>query len=498
MRSTFKVLFYLKRDKAKKDGSVPLFCRITVDGKEARFGMKCDVHPKYWDVKTNKATGRTTEAAKANTLMDETKVAIYKVYRDLQERDNYVTAEKVKNVFLGFEQKSQTLLALFDSHNEEKEKQVGVTIGKETYRRYDITRRYVADFLRHKYNLTDIPVKDVNLQFIADFELYLLTQYDIVKNYVNSLLKTLKHILKLAISKEWISRNPFNEYKFVAEKTERGYLIQSEIEALIAGQFKSITEEKVRDVFIFCAFTGLSYIDVKNLKQEHIRTSIDGKLWIIGRRQKTNTEYKIPLLNIPQAILEKYKNKTGNDFLLPVYCLANYNRRLKSVAKQCGISKKTTSHLARHTFATLALTKGVSIESVSKMLGHANIGITQVYAQITDKKIGSEMNVFSGSVKEIDTKFQSAVLAEIKIEDALKSLKISSGKTSDAIWKTMTEKVWYKMTNIERQSFVSEIENKETKPKTISEFYVVLIDYFLENLNSQSEIESDTKLVVNY
>ena len=158
MRSTFKVLFFLKRDKQKSNGMIPLFCRITVDGQEARFGMKCDMNPKYWDVKTGRATGRTAEAAKANTLVDNTKAAIYKIYRELQERDNYVTAEKVKNAFLGFEQKHQTLLELFDSHNEERKQQIGVNLHKSTYHKYTSTRQRLADFMMCKFNLTDICV----------------------------------------------------------------------------------------------------------------------------------------------------------------------------------------------------------------------------------------------------------------------------------------------------------------------------------------------------
>ncbi|MDR2065673.1 MAG: hypothetical protein LBP85_08220 [Prevotellaceae bacterium] len=128
MRSTFKILFFLKRDKKKANGLIPLFCRITVDGQEVRFGMKCDVNPKYWDVKTGKATGRTVEAININVLVDSTKATIYRIYRELQERDHYVTAERVRNVFLGAETKQQTLLELFDRHNRERGLQVGVNI----------------------------------------------------------------------------------------------------------------------------------------------------------------------------------------------------------------------------------------------------------------------------------------------------------------------------------------------------------------------------------
>jgi site-specific recombinase XerD len=404
-RSTFRVLFFLKRDKQKINGRVPLYCRITVDGEEARFGMKCDVNPTIWDVKTAKATGRTAEASKINSLVDTTKAAIYKIYREMQERENYVTAEKIKNIFLGIEQKKQTLLELFDCHNQERKQQIGINLTKSTFYNYSSTRQLIADFLNCKYNRHDIAVKEVNKQFIADFETYLIVRHNYSKNTVVAKLKKFRHIIEVALNKEWIYKNPFKEYKLQWQKTDRGYLTQSEIENLMSFRFEKDSRlERTRDIFIFCVFTGLSYIDVTHLTYENIQTSVDEKLWIKGKRQKTDIEYNIPLLNIAQMIIEKYRGKTDRNLVLPVYNIRNYNKRLKEIAKLCGINKHITSHVARHTFATLALTKGVSIESVSKMLGHSNIRTTQIYAKITNKKIGNEMNQFAEKINEIETK----------------------------------------------------------------------------------------------
>jgi len=502
MRSTFKVLFYLKRDKQKSNGMIPLFCRITVDGQEVRFGMKCDVNPKCWDLKTGKATGRTAEASKVNSLVDNTKAAIYKVYRELQERDNYVTAEKIKNVFLGIEQKHQTLLELFDSHNMERKELIGINVTKSTVERYNTTRRNLSGFILYKYNLNDIPVKEVNRQFIGDFETYLMTQNNYSKNYIVSMLKKLRHIIELALNREWIHHNPFKDFKLQWQKTDRGYLTQTEIETLMGAQFEDQRLEQARDIFVFCVFTGLAYTDVKHLSEENIQSSIDGKMWIKGKRRKTDTEYNIPLLNIPKTILDKYSGKSKHGAALPVFSILWYNNLLKEIAIQCNITKNITSHLARHTFATLTLTKGVSIESVSKMLGHTSIKTTQIYARITDRKIGNEMNVFAGSVKKLDVKFQAATVEEIKISDVFLSLKIRTGKASDNLWETLVDRIWCKMTNAERQSFMSGLKNKEDNPKTLRDFYIVLIDCFLENLNSQGDSEiasgnTDTKQTVN-
>ena len=483
MRSTFKVLFFLKRDKQKANGMIPLFCRITVDGQEARFGMKCEVNPKFWDVKASKATGRTAEANKINSLIDTTKSAIYKIYRETQERENYVTAEKIKNIFLGIEQKHQTLLELFDYHNRERKSMIGVDICQAVYDSYGTIRRQVADFLLYKYNLHDISIKEIDNQFLCDFEAYLLLQHGYARNSLVTILKKLRHIFELAVNKGWIYKNPFKEYNLQWQKVDRGYLTQEEIDCLIDFQFEEKSLEKARDIFIFCTFTGLSYTDVKHLTHDNIQSSFDGKLWIKGYRKKTDVEYNIPLLNIPKMILEKYRGTTKDNLVLPVYHSINYNKLLKKVATVCGIAKNMSSHLARHTFATLTLTKGVSIESVSKMLGHTNISTTQIYAKVTNKKVGNEMNVFAGNVKRWDAKLQlSTIQEEVKIENVYQSLKIPTGRAADIFWEQLTEKVWLNCSNIDKQAFVSELESMENKPNTLRDFYVLLIDFFLNSI----------------
>jgi integrase len=420
----------------------------------------------------------------------------------MQERDNYVSAEKVKNSFLGFDQKQQTILELFDLHENEQKQQIGLNISEGTLKKYRLARRHIAEFLVFKFNLTDIPVKEINKQFISDFETYLFSSQQFSKNYIITLLKTFRHILEVGIHKEWIFRNPFQDIKLRWQKVDRGFLTQSEIETLIEFHFEDHKLERTRDIFIFCAFTGLSYSDVKRLTHDNIQSFTDGNMWIKGKRKKTDTDYIIPLLNIPKMILEKYKGKTAEGYLLPVVHLVWYNRLLIKIGKLCGIKKHISSHLARHSFATLTLNNGVSIESVSKMLGHTNIATTQIYAKITDKKVGNEMNIFAGNVKRMDATYQLTKVEEIKIEDKLQSLKIHTGKSSDTVWKTLTVNVWNKMSLVERQSFVSQIESLENKPKTICDFHVSLMGFFLENLNIRNEIEPssnlDTGFAVNF
>ena len=404
-RSTFKVLFYLKRDKVKKDGSVPLFCRITVDGKEIRFGMKRHISPKFWDVKAGKATGRSDEAAEINTLIDNTKSAIYKVYRELQERDNSVSAEKVRNAFLGIDVGKNTLLTLFDEQNKKKKELIGKTLAASTYDKFRITRDHLAEFLITKCNLTDIPLKEINHDFICKFEHFMLATRQCSENTTAKYMQFFKHIIIVAMKSELIYKNPFAEYSIHVKKTDRGFLTQEEVEILMKMKFNTKRLERVRDVFIFCCFTGLSYIDVKNLTADNIRKSFDGKLWFIGKRGKTDITYQVPVLEIPQRIIDKYNGTLTDGRLLPVINNQNNNAYLKEIGELCQFTKKLSFHLSRHTFATLTLTKGVSIESVSKMLGHTNIATTQIYARVLAEKIGDEMGLFAGNISKMGKTF---------------------------------------------------------------------------------------------
>jgi len=398
MRSTFRVLFYLKRDKQKANGMIPLFCRITVDGQEVRFGMKCDVNPKFWDVKAGKASGRTTEATRVNALI--------KIYRDLQERDNYVTSEKVRNLFLGTETKQQTLLELCDRHNRERKPLIGVSICAWHYGSYCRTRNHLADFLCRWYSVSDIPVREVDHKFICNFEAYLTVNYRYAHNTLTHYLQNLRHIILLAIDADYISKNPFVNFRLQIKSPDRAFLTEDEVEHLMTFKLNDEKLEQARDIFVFCCFTGLSYSDIFYLTKENIQLSFGDKLWIKGRRQKTGTEYSIPLLKIPEMILEKYRKRQEGSQVFPVGQLYAYNNLLKRIAVICGIDKPIRSHVARHTFATtIALTKGVPIETVSNMLGHKNLKTTQIYAKVINSKISNDMELLAEKLRGMGTKY---------------------------------------------------------------------------------------------
>lgn len=407
MKSTFRILFYVKRDKQKSDGTLPIMCRITIDGQPSRFNTKMSINPKIWDAKTAVAIGKSYEAIEVNALLNEIKTSIHNVYHDLQTKENNVNAERVKNIFLGIEVKHQTVLELFQRHNDDIAKLVGISKSKETLQKYQVAFKRMADFIKEYYNVSDISLKEVNHMFLHNFEIYLMTSCNCKENTTAKFLQRFRTIIIMAKNNGWIQIDPFTNFKIKFKKTDRGYLTQQEIDIIMRKKFASERLERVRDIFIFSCYTGLAYIDVKNLRQANIRTSFDDGLWVMGKREKTGVNYNVPLLDVPKQIIDKYSDTLPDNKVLPIMSNQKMNEYLKEIGTVCGIDKNLSYHLARHTFATLTLTKGVSIESVSKMLGHTNIKTTQIYARITDVKVSNDMASFAEKMEKKKIKFQS-------------------------------------------------------------------------------------------
>jgi site-specific recombinase XerD len=259
--------------------------------------------------------------------------------------------------------------------------------------------------MQEKYRVTDMSIREITPAFIEQFYLYIRKNVGCAHNTAMKFIQRFRTIVNFAKSTGLVVPDPFVNYKFRFERTDRGYLTQEEIERIMDKKFSTKRLEQVKDIFVFSCFCGLAYIDVKNLRKNNIRTSFDGSLWIMGKREKTGVCFNIPLLDIPQMILDKYKGKLPHGHVLPVLSNQKTNSYLKEIGDVCGIDKNLTFHLARHTFATFTLSKGVSIESVSKMLGHTNIRTTQIYARITDSKISDDMALFAGKVKGMERKY---------------------------------------------------------------------------------------------
>ena len=403
MRSTFKVLFYLKRNNPKPDGTVPVMGRITIDGTISQFSCKMTVPPNLWDTKAGRLTGKSTLAVKTNLALDKIRVDINRHYQEVMQTDGFVTADKVKNAYLGLGVKQDTFLALFANHNQEFSRKVGYNRSKASYQNYCTIYKHMESYIRHEYKRDDVYLKELNLAFFNSFEHYLRTERNCCTNTIWNYMIGVKHIVAIARNSGQITINPFAGYLIKPEPTNRGFLTKEELNSLVNAEMKNAQYELVRDLFVFSVFTGLSYSDVKNLTKDHLKTSFDGHLWIITRRQKTNTDSSIRLLEVPKRIIEKYKGYTRDNRLFPVPGNGTCNTILKKIGKQCGIKTKLTYHVSRHTMATtITLSQGVPIETVSKMLGHTNIKTTQIYAKITKEKISQDMEILSHKLESLE------------------------------------------------------------------------------------------------
>ena len=404
MKSTFSTIFYLKRQAARKDGTVPVMGRITVDGTQTQFSCKITIDPKVWDTKSGRAIGRSAAAIEANRMLDNMRVSINKHYREIMDRDNYVTAEKVKNAFLGLEHRCHTLMQVFKQHNEDYKKQYEAGLkSKSSYMKYVNVYQHLEDFLYQRYHIKDIALKELTPAFITDFDMFLRTEKHCCNNTVWIYTCPLRTMVSIAINNEWLSRDPFRDYEVKKEQTTRYFLTKDEIRQLMDGKLKNAKQELYRDLFVFCIFTGLSFSDMRNLSEENIRTYFDEHLWISINRQKTGVQSNIRLLDIPKKILEKYRGlrEDGKIFSVPHYMTCLYG--IRAVAKRCGITKHLTWHMSRHTMATeICLTNGVPIETVSSILGHKNITTTQIYAKITKEKLNQDMENLSTRLGNIE------------------------------------------------------------------------------------------------
>lgn len=402
-KSTFKVLFLIRRNQVNKDGKCAIMIKVTVDGEYERINSTLTIEPELWDASASKAIGRSSKIAEFNKRIEDMRHVLKEHYYDILNRHGYVTAEMVKNAFTGVTAKEESLVPLYKQHLEDTKKLIGLSKANPTYQKYERMYRRVVEFMKKKYNITDIPLREIKYQFIVDLEFFLRTEYGYSQNTTYKCMKFFKQVINKAIRAGLITVDPFNGYKISIERVDRGYLTEDELCKMMQKEFASKRLEQVRDIFIFACFTGLAYIDFANLRVDNIQKMFDGRLWIVTHRQKTNTKVMVPLLPPALKILDKYEGYYTDGQLMPIITNQKLNCYLKEIADICGIEKNLTFHLARHTFATtMTLGRGVPIESVSKMLGHTNIQTTQIYARITADKIGKDMDILSRNLGNLD------------------------------------------------------------------------------------------------
>ena len=396
MRSTFKVLFYVNGSK-EKNGIVPIMGRVTINGSVAQFSCKCSIPKELWDAKGNRAKGKSKEARDINLSLDNIKAQIIKHYQRLSDREAFVTADMVRNAYQGIGTEYETLLGAFDKDNESFKKRIGVDRALSSYQVRVRARNHLASFIRKNYKRNDMSMLELTPDFIKEYEIYLSTDAGLHNGSVWSNCMWLKTIVAKAHYNGLTPRNPFAQYRVNQNIKDRAYLTEDEIKAVMTHEFADGRLAYIRDLFVFASFTALSFVDIKELTTDDI-VDVNGEKWILSKRHKTKVPFQVKLLDIPLQIIRRYEPFQENKSIFPDLNYWSICKPLKRMIRECGIEKPISFHCSRHGFATLALSKGMPIESVSKILGHTNIVTTQKYAKVTTEKIDRDLTVLGNQL----------------------------------------------------------------------------------------------------
>jgi len=394
--NTFGVQFISRTNKAK-NGLLPIYARISVDGRRVEVSLKRFIHPDNWNDAKGSAKGKSEEIRNLNTYLEQIRSRLTECYQELTVKKKLVTAVAVKNLFCGFEEKEHSLITLFDYHNVEMK----TTLEWGTLKNYFTTRRYVEEYLKAHLKTSDVFLSQLNYRFLTEFERFMKAyvpkdqKLPCGQNTIMKHIERLRKVVNMAIKNDWLDRDPFQKFQPSFIKSNRQFLSADELAAIEQKEFKILRLQHAKDMFVFSCYTGLAYIDVYELTSQNLSLGIDGEYWINTCRHKTDIPVRVPLLPPAMAIVEKYKNNPRvleSGRLLPVYANQLLNNYLKEIADFCGIEKPLSFHIARHTFATtVTLTNGVPIETVSKLLGHTSIKTTQIYAKVIEQKVSDDM-----------------------------------------------------------------------------------------------------------
>lgn len=394
-RNTLSVLFIIKKAKLLKNGEAPICMRITVNKRVAEVMIKRSIPVDLWNQKKECSKGKDRVATELNHYINTVRAKVLQIHRELEIDNKPITADTIKNCFYGRDKVQRSLLEVYAEHNEKCRALIGKEYTESTITKFDTSINRLKEYIRTFYHRDDIMLAELDGQFIRDFDFWLKTKKHCQNNSALKHLKNLKKVVRIALANDWIKKDPFYGIHFKQEEVNVEFLSREELDILMNKEFTIKRLEQVRDIFVFCCFTALAFVDVQQLSREHLIKDNNGALWIRKARQKTNQMCNIPVLSIPQRILRKYEDNAEcikKGVLLPVISNQRMNAYLKEIADLCGIAKRLTTHVARHTAATVVfLANDVSMENVSKILGHSNIRMTQHYARVLDSSIMRDM-----------------------------------------------------------------------------------------------------------
>ena len=406
MKTEMKVLLYLKRNGQNEQGLCPLMGRISIKGRynsTAQFSCKVKINPKLWNATSQRCTGKSKLAIGTNREIEKMLLLIRYRFDELVEDDRKFTAEDLKNAFQGIASVQMTLLRLFRIHNEDFALRVGVNRAVSSYYQYTLCYRRLEEFIKTEKHVSDIPLKQLDMNFIEDYDLYLKRERKYNPATKIGHLKALNKLMNMAVCRGLIPSNPFKGFKTQKPEQKKRYLELDELKKIMTVELEKPNCILTRDLFVFSAFTGICYCDLCNLKESNLVQMADGTCWINTHRQKTGTPENVRLMDIPLSIIMKYKGMASDGKLFPMPCDGSIRIHLRRIAEKCGFDFYFSFHQARHTFGTtICLGNGIPIETVSKIMGHRNINMTQHYAKVTEKKIADDV---SGLGPCLDSKY---------------------------------------------------------------------------------------------
>lgn len=424
MRSTFKILFYINRQKTKADGRTAILCRITIDGKSSAITTGEECKPSEWNTKQGLTTDRKT-----NQRLHEFRELVEKTYQDILTRDGVVSAEFIKNYLQGIDTNPTALLAMSRAELQAVKESIGRSRAEGTYLNLSHSDRNLREFVKDK-GLQDISISTITEDLFEEYRFF-LKKRGLKGTTINNYLCWLSRLMFRAVSQRIIRYNPFEHAKYEKEEKKIRFLQKSEVAKLATMKMNDSEAELARLMFVFSCFTGLAIADMEHLLYKHIQTAADGRKYIRKERQKTKVEFIVPLHPIAEAIINHCRKKQENNeerqtvkeksetLIFPRECSRSViDTKLSIVGKACGIRERLSYHMARHTFGTMSLSTGIPIESIAKMMGHASISSTQIYAQVTDKKISEDMDrlIAKQTVKGKETEERGACeLSEVSI-----------------------------------------------------------------------------------
>lgn len=397
MKAKITVHIYAKTSKANKNGQLPIYFRLTVNGERFEFSTKKFIEKSKWSSEQSKMKGNSEEARSLNNYLDLIKSKVFDIQMELLHKNEELSLENFKSRLTGTHERERMIIPIYQSHNDKIKDLIGNGYAYGTLERFKISLKHLQEFIFWKYNVRDMSINKIDYAFVTEFEFYLRSVKKCNNNTAVKYVRNFRKIIKICLDNDWLDKDPTTRYEGKMKEVERDFLTEEELLKIYNKKISSERLQLVRDIFIFSCYTGLAYIDVKGLKKDHIGIGIDGEKWIFKNRQKTEIKSKIPILPIAEEIIEKYSNHPkclNENSILPILTNQKMNAYLKEIGDLCDIPKEITFHMARHTFATsVTLTNGVPIETVSKMLGHKNLHTTQHYAKVLDKKVSEDMSL---------------------------------------------------------------------------------------------------------